>query len=59
MVQWANDPGFFCGIANLIPSLAQWVKDQAFPQLWHRSQLEAWIQFLAQKLSYALGVAKK
>lgn len=27
------------GVASLIPSLTQWVKDPVSPQLWHRSQM--------------------
>ena len=36
VVQWVYNLACLCGIASLIPGLAQWVKDPALPQLWHR-----------------------
>lgn len=58
MVQWDNNLACLCGGAGLIPSLAQWVKDMALPQLWHRSQL--WIRFdpWLRNFQYATGAAK-
>ena len=38
--------------------VAQQVKDSVLPLPWRRSKLE-WIQFLAQELPHALGMAKK
>ena len=38
-MQWVTDPASVCSVANLIPHPAQWVKDLALPQLWHRSQM--------------------
>ena len=43
VVQLVNDPACLCGIAGLIPSPAQWVKDLALLQLWHKSQM--WLRF--------------
>ena len=43
MAQWVNNLACLCGGAGLIPSLVQWVKNLALPQLWHRSQL--WLKF--------------
>ena len=43
---------------NPIPGLAQWVKDPALLQLWHRSKLQQ-IQSLAQELPYDVGTDKK
>ena len=41
------------------PAPAQWVKDPALPQLWHRSQM--WLRFnlWPQKHPYAMHVAEK
>ena len=38
MVQWANDLACHCGGT----SPAQWVKDPALQQLWHRLQSDPW-----------------
>ena len=38
MVQWVNDLVRLCGVAGLIPSPAQWVKDLALLQLGGRLQ---------------------
>lgn len=40
VAQWVNDLTCLCGSAGLVPSPAQWVKDPALLQLWHRSQLQ-------------------
>ena len=39
VVQWVNNPSYLYGGMGLNPSPAQWVKDLALLQLWHRSQL--------------------
>ena len=41
-----------------IPIVAQWVKDQAWLQVWHSSQLGQ-SQSLACGLSYTVGAAQK
>ena len=43
MVQWFNDLTCLCGIVGSVPSLVQWVKDPALPQLRHRSKM--WLGF--------------
>ena len=45
--------------SDLVPGLAQWVKDLVFLWLWHRLTAAALIQPLAWKLPYAMGVALK
>ena len=45
--------------ASLIPGLAQWVKDPAFPWLWHRPVVTALIERLAWEPPYAVGAALK
>ena len=33
MAQWVKEPTCLCEDADLIPGLAQWVKDLVFPQV--------------------------
>ena len=40
MVQWGNDLACLRGGAGQNPGPAQWVKNPALLQLWHRSQLQ-------------------
>ena len=37
---WVNGPPYVSGGTGSIPGPAQWVKDLALLQLWHRSQLQ-------------------
>ena len=39
MPQWVNDLAHLCGIAGLIPGLAQWAKDPVLLKLWCRLQM--------------------
>ena len=40
MSQCVNDLAYHCGGNDLIPGLAQWIKDPLLLQLWYRSQLQ-------------------
>lgn len=48
--QGVNDLAFLCGVAGSIPRPAQWAKDPALLQLWHRSGSDS-IPSLAWELS--------
>ena len=58
MVQWVeNPPAVAQATAEVqVPSLVQWVKDPALPQLWRRSQLR--LRFCPSQGDYAMRVAQ-
>ena len=63
MVQWVDNLACLFGGSCSIPSLVQWVKELAFPQLWCSCGVgcscsqDFWS--LAQELPHAVGVAGK
>ena len=59
MVQQVKNPTSIHEDASSIPGLIQWVKDLAWPGLWHRSAAPARIPPLAWEHPYAANAALK
>ena len=59
MVQWVNELACLRGSASSTPDPAQWVKDPALLQLWHRSQLQLGFDSWSEDFHMPLGRPKK
>ena len=59
MAQWLTNPTSNHKVADLIPGLAQWVKDPTLLWLWRRQAATAPIRPLAWEPPYAVGMALK